>query len=136
MNKSIRHCGVIESINGCRAHIRTLRTSACSTCEASAGCKGVHGKDFHVDIEDKRLAGYSPGDRVLLEMPADRGRQAVLIGFGLPLVIFVMALLVARVLADDIVAAAVALAALAVYYIIIYMLRRVLNSHFAIHLAE
>lgn len=136
MNKSIRHCGVIESISGCRARIRTLRTSACSTCSASDSCGGTHGKEFHLDIEDERLARHCPGDRVLVEISADRGRQAVVVGFGLPLIVFVTTLLAAHALVDDVVSAVVALVAIVVYYIIIYALRRVLNRHFAIHLVE
>ena len=137
MKSNIRQCGVIESITGNRARIRITRSSACDSCEANAGCTGKHGKDFHINVVDDRFANYKPGDRVHVEIPSRHGRQAVLIGFGLPLMVFVATLLILHyaAIADE-TAAFAAIAVLAVYYLIIYMLRKRVNRHFAIHLAE
>ncbi len=136
MKNNIRQCGIIESIHGDRARIRTTRSSACSSCEASAGCHATRGKTFHVDIVDKRLASHKPGDHVHIEIPAKTGRLALFLGFGLPLVIFTATLLCLHALgAKDERAALAAIGALVAYYLIIYMLRNTVNRHFAIHLA-
>ena len=137
MNSNIRHCGVIESISGNRARIRTLRSSACESCEAKAGCSGKRGMELRVDVVDDRLAAHRPGDRVVVEIPAKSGRQAVAIGFGLPLVAFVATLLALHAAGtSDGRAAMAGIAAIAVYYLILYALRKRLNRHFTIHLAE
>ena len=136
MKNNIRQCGIIESIHGNRAHIRTTRSSACGSCEASAGCHAIRGKTFHVDIVDDRLANHKPGDHVYIEIPAKTGRLALLVGFGLPLVIFVATLLCLHTLGTkDDQAALGAIGTLVAYYLIIYILRRTVNRHFAIHLA-
>lgn len=137
MNNKIRHCGVIESINGNRAQVRTVRSSACDSCEAKAGCNTRHGKDFKIEVVDNRIASHKVGDRVYVEVAAKTGRQAVLIGFGLPLVVFVATLLgIHHAGSADTTAAMGAIGAIAIYYLIIYMLRRRVNRHFTIHLAD
>ena len=112
------------------------RSSACDTCEASAGCGGKHGKDLHIDVTDPRIASHKVGDRVTVEIPARSGHQAVAIGFGLPLLLFIATLLVMHYTgcADE-TAALGGIATLVVYYIILYISRSVVNRHFTIHLA-
>lgn len=137
MNSKIRHCGTVESISGNRARVSIMRTSACQTCEASAGCKIHSGKRMSIEIEDPRIASYSPGDRINVEMPVRAGRQAVLIGFGVPLLLFVASLLAMHYAGlDDEVAALAAIGVLAIYYILIYIMRKRVNRHFTITLAD
>ena len=122
MTTKIRQCGVIESLNGTHARIQIMRSSACQTCEASNGCKVHSSKTMYVDVEDKRLAKYNKGDRVHVEMTAKSGRNAVIIGFGLPLLLFVASLLAIHYAgAKDETAAFCAIGVLVVYYLIIYM---------------
>lgn len=136
MNSKIRHCGTIESISGCRARVSIMRTSACHTCEAAASCRVHAGKKMCIDIDDPRIAAYSPGDRIYVEMPAQAGRQAVVIGFGLPLLLFVAALVAMHCagMADE-TAAAASIGVLAAYYIIIYILRKRIDRRFTISVA-
>lgn len=137
MTTKIRQCWVIESINGTHARIQIMRSSACQTCEASNGCKVHSSKTMYVDVEDKRLAKYSKGDRVHVEMTAKSGRNAVIIGFGLPLLLFVASLLSIHYAgAKDETAAFCAIGVLVVYYLIIYMARKSINRHFEIRLAD
>ena len=90
-----------------------------------------------VDVEDKRLAKYSKGDRVHVEMTAKSGRNAVIIGFGLPLLLFVASLLAIHYAGTkDETAAFCAIGVLVVYYLIIYMARKSINRHFEIRLAD
>lgn len=137
MNNYIRQCGVIESICGNKARIRTIRSSACDTCASSGTCNSKRGKDFHVDITDKRLEGHKPGDQIYIEMPARTGRHAIIVGFGLPLTIFAATLLLLHYTGStDEWAALGGLGAIAVYYLIIYLIRGRVERHFTIHIAE
>lgn len=137
MGNNIRHCGVIESIEGHRIRIRTVRSSACDSCEASATCNGKRGKDFYIDITDESMASHKPGDRVYVEMPAKTGRQAVAVGFALPLAIFIATLLgLHHAACDDAAAALGAIVSLVIYYIIIYMARKKINRHFSVRIAD
>lgn len=133
----IIRCGVIESVSGTRARIRTERSSACDTCGASAGCKAGGGRAFHLDVDDEAVAHMSVGDRVTVEMQASMGRQAVALGFAVPLVLFVAVLLGMHAAGcADSVAAMGAIGVLAVYYIIMYMLRHTVDRHFKVRVIK
>lgn len=135
MDNNIRHCGVIESIEGHRIRIHTVRSSACDSCGASSTCNGKRGKDFSIDITDESMSSYKPGDRVYVEISAKTGRQAVAIGFALPLIIFVATLLTMHYAGcSDGQTAMGAIASLAIYYLIIYMVRKKINRHFTIRI--
>ena len=137
MNNNIRHCGVIESIEGHRIRIRTVRSSACNSCGANTTCNGKRGKDFRIDINDESMASHKPGDRVYVELSAKTGRQAVAIGFALPLIILVATLLGMHCAGcSDDKAALGAIGSLAVYYIIIYMVRKKINRHFTMRIVQ
>lgn len=137
MNTKIRQCGVIESINGTHARIQIVRPSACQTCEASNRCNIHSGKIMYVDIDDQRLAKYKKGDRVQVEITAKAGRYAVAIGFALPLVLFVSTMLALHYNgATDEIAALSAIGVIGVYYIIISLIRKYINRHFEVRLAD
>ena len=133
MNTKIRQCGVIESINGTHARIQIVRPSACQTCEASSRCNIHSGKITY----DQRLAKYQKGDRVQVEITAKAGRYAVAIGFALPLVLFVSTMLALHYNgATDEIAALSAIGVIGVYYFIIYLIRKYINRHFEVRLAD
>lgn len=137
MSKKICHQGVIESINGSRARIRTVRSAACDACEAAGTCHSQRGKDFHIDVDDPQLANRKPGDNVRIEISAASGRQAVAVGFGLPLVVFTATLLGMHYGGcSDEKSALAGLGVLAAYYIIIYALRRRMERHFKVRIAD
>lgn len=133
----IRHNAVIVKLDGNMARVQIVRPSACESCDASRGCGIRKGKKMLVDIVDERLQGYKPGDVVCVEMSSSMGRQAVALGFGLPLVVFVAVLSAMHLCGcADGLAALAAIAALVVYYLVIYILRGMLERRFAIRLAK
>ena len=137
MTTKIRQCGVIESLNGTHARIQIMRSSACQTCEASNGCKVHSSKTMYVDVGDKRLAKYNKGDRVHVEMTAKSGRNAVIIGFGLPLLLFVASLLAIHYAgAKDETAAFCAIGVLVVYYLIRHERASTGTSKYALPIAN
>ena len=80
---------------------------------------------------------YKKGDRVQVEITAKAGRYAVAIGFALPLVLFVSTMLALHYNgATDEIAALSAIGVIGVYYIIIYLIRKYINRHFEVRLAD
>ena len=133
----IRQCGVVESVDGKRLRIRTVRSSACDACGAASGCNAHGAKPFYVDADSATLASCRPGDHVEIEMTPRLGRQAVGVGFLIPLLVFVAVLAAVRSsVADDGIAALSALGALVAYYIILYMLRSRVNRHFTVRITK
>lgn len=138
INKTkIHHNGVICSIDGRKARVKIERTSACSTCEAEKGCRRHGGKTMIVEVTDMDVLHHKVGDVVCVEMSTDMGHRAVLLGFGLPLILFVALLLTLHFVGfDDEQAALYALGVLVLYYLIIYILRGMVDRHFRVNLVK
>ena len=129
--KKIRHRGIIDSISGCKASVRIVRMSACSSCEAKSTCRGHGTKDFIVNVTDEVLVGMSAGDAVTVEIPCSAGRHAVLVGFVVPLLLVVVSMAAVVSLGGrDVLAALVAIVVLAMYYCGLYVARQRLDRHF------
>ena len=123
--------GEIMSVNGTHARIRIARSSACDTCEAGGTCVR-HGSTLVVDVDDEAVARHRVGDIVSVSMSARTGRHAVMLGFGLPLLLAIAAMaLCSRAGAGDSVSAAASLAVLTAYYMLLVAVRGWLNRHFA-----
>lgn len=130
-NKTIRHCGVITQIDGSRVRVRCVRLSACDSCDMSASCSTPKGKNFYVDAVVAGSEEHRVGDRVVVETSVSNGRNAVALGFVLPLVAFLAALFAARsVWHSDAAAALCGLGVCALYYLLLYAMRSTLNRKF------
>lgn len=133
MSGKIKHSGVVESVEGDCMKVRILQTSACAGCKAASFCNTAEKKEKVIDIYgSKAMNGHKAGDMVVVTAANATGRKAVMLGFGLPLVILVIALAVTYAIThSEPLSALVSIAALVPYYIIIYMLREHLRRDFS-----
>ena len=135
--RTLRHCGVITSIDGNRIRVRCARLSACDTCSAVESCRQTRGKSFDVDVTDSNAATRSIGERVTIETSAGNGRYAVLLGFVLPLAAFAATLLLARGNGlSDVMSAAFSLTVCVVYYALLFLFRKALDKRFVFRIAD
>ena len=125
MSDIIRHNGIIDTVTERRVRVRILQTSACSACKVAGHCSASESKEKLVDVDvSNGLTDYSVGDQVVVSTTASAVGKAMVVGFVLPFVVMVGALLVALLLTfDELLSALVALASLVLYYLLIYMLR-------------
>ena len=123
----IRHDGIIESI-GADGHVsvRITQSSACASCKIAGHCNASEQKEKVVDVylcapEARR---HSVGDSVVVSTSQSSAGRALLLGFGLPLVLLlaVLAALTAAGMGEG-TSALAALAVLAPYYLIIWLCR-------------
>ena len=141
MMKEIRHEGIIESI-GSDGHVRVRITqmAACAGCKVAAHCNASDQKVKMVDVyeptsnpspwegsaeSDKQdFLRYKVGDSVVVAASQAAAGRALLLGFGLPLLLL-LAVLCAMLTAgvDEGTSALAALAVLAPYYLIIWLCR-------------
>lgn len=130
-NRTIRHCGVVTHTDGRRVRVKCLRVSACDSCGHSHSCATPKGKEFYVDAFDSVPGQRRVGDRVVVETAADNGRSAIMLGFVLPLLAFLLALFAAKsVWHSDTISALCGLGVCAVYYLLLYAMRNKLNRKF------
>lgn len=130
MADKIRHKGIVDSIDGKCAKVRILQTSACSTCKVAGRCNASESKEKIVDVADiSRHGPLAVGDEVVVSTSAAAVRRALMVGFGLPFVVMLAALLVTLgITADETLSAVAGMVSLAVYYLIIYIVRDRLGS--------
>jgi sigma-E factor negative regulatory protein RseC len=136
--KVIRHEGIIKSIDS-DGHIRVRITqmAACAGCKIAAHCNASEQKVKVVDAYHCELTGISVGDSVVVSTSQAAAGRALLLGFGLPLLLLLVVL--AAMLAtgmDEGTSALAALAVLAPYYLIIWLCRDRIAGNIKFHIEE
>lgn len=133
MTDIIKHRGIVENIKGMNVQVRIVQTSACSACSVKEHCNASESKEKLVDVLDMKASSYRIGEEVMLYGTTSMGMQAVLLAFGVPFLVLLVALFVSMHLTDgdELKSALVALSALIPYYLIIYMCRGKLSRKFS-----
>ncbi len=134
----ITHDGVVKSIEGQHVCVTILQSSACSGCAAKSMCASAEAKEKEVVVPVPEQCMLEVGQKVLLEGRVADGRRAALIAYGLPLLLMLPVLFVAlRLTGSETMGALIALAAVAVYYLCIYLFfRQRLQQRFTFRLRQ
>ena len=135
-NQVISHQGVVKTIEGEHVRVSILQASACSGCAARQMCSSAEAKVKEVDILAPDAHRYRVGQEVMLEGRLSDGRMAAMIGYGIPLLLLILVLLVSVHLTNDERWAALwALLSVAFYYAFVYLfLRQRLQQRFSFQL--
>lgn len=131
MGADIRHEGVINSIDGQKVTVRILQISACSGCQASRICRAAESKEKLVDVDMSGAESLSVGQTVTVVAGERMGMTAVLLAFGLPLLLLLIALIaVVALTGSEKVAAIVSIAVLVPYYVVLFLCRDRIKKDF------
>ncbi|MBO4724583.1 MAG: SoxR reducing system RseC family protein [Bacteroidaceae bacterium] len=131
MTGDIRHEGVVNSIDGQKVTVRILQASACSGCQASRICNAAESKEKLVEVDMADAESLSVGQTVTVVAGERMGMTAVMLAFGLPLLLLIVALIAAlRVSGSEKVAAIVSLAVLVPYYVVLFLYRNRIKKDF------
>lgn len=123
MATTIKHQGIVESINGSHLQVRIVQTSACATCSIKGHCTSADTKEKLIDIHTTDASTYKIGEQVWVLGTLTMGMQAVLLAFVLPLIILVAALFILmNVLEDELTAIAGSVVCLSLYYMVLRLL--------------
>lgn len=128
----IKHRGVVEKIEGSHVVVRIVQTSACSACSAKGLCNASESKEKQIDVYGVDTP-YRIGEEVVVCGTTSMGMRAVVLAFGVPLLVLLVALFVAMRVTDGdaLLSALVALVAVIPYYIGIYFLKDKLDRTFS-----
>ena len=131
MGIDIRHEGVIDSIEGQKVVVRITQSSACSGCQAKSICRAAESKDKLVDVYCADASGLKTGQTVTVAGAQSLGMKAVAFAFGLPLLLLIVALIVAMAVWDsEKLDAVAALGILVPYYVVLFLLRDRIGKDF------
>lgn len=132
MTDIIKHRGRVEKVEGSHVVVRIVQTSACSACSIKGHCNASESKEKLIDVFEVN-ASYQIGEEVVLLGTTSMGMQAVLLAFGVPLVILIVALGVTMHLTDGnaLVSSLVGLLSIVPYYFAIYFSKDKLKKTFS-----
>ncbi|MBR5204150.1 MAG: SoxR reducing system RseC family protein [Bacteroidaceae bacterium] len=128
----IKHRGIVEKVDGSHIVVRIVQTSACSSCSAKGLCNASESKEKQIDVYEANPS-YQIGEEVMVCGTTSMGMRAVLLAFGVPLLILVMALGVSMKLTgeDALLSSGIALVSVVPCYIGIYFCKDKLNRTFS-----
>lgn len=122
MTNHITHPGVVSKIDGRKVTVQFVQQSACATCHAKMLCTSGDAKQRTIEA-DSYGQEYHVGDVVTVEVASQLAHMAMFYAFILPTLVALIVLFPAIHWMGEMLACAVTLGALALYYVVMYSLR-------------
>ena len=88
MSNKIKHSGIIDSIADGGVRVRILQASACAACKVAGHCSASEAKEKLVDVSCDNAAAYQTGQSVVVTASREVANQALLLGFGVPFLVW------------------------------------------------
>ncbi len=131
MDEMIRHEGVVLSINGNKAHVEIVQTSACSACKARSMCMSSESQQKEMDVI--LLEPVQVGDKVEVEVRERLAWKAVLLAYILPFIVMlaIIAILDFTTQWSEAVVGTLSLCGIALYYIGLSVFKHRLQTQFS-----
>ena len=109
-----------------------INESACASCHAKSACGAADTKLYEVDARIPQGDTFAVGEEVRVAVHNQQGYFAIFLGYVLPFLLLMLALVVTNVLgASELVMALGMLGMLAVYYFVLYLLRSRVSRRFS-----
>ena len=131
MDEMIRHEGVVLSINGDKAHVQIVQTSACSACKARSMCMSSESQQKEMDVI--LLEPVQVGDKVEVEVRERLAWKAVLLAYILPFIVMLAIIAILDFTTDwsEAVIGTLSLCGIALYYIGLSVFKHRLQTQFS-----
>ena len=136
MAQTVEHIATVIRADDDVVEAELTVQSACAACHARSVCGLGESKRKRVEIATPDAAAYVPGESVVVSIESNMGMTAVFWAYVMPFVVLLGALIVSSSAgAGDGVSALAALAAIALYFVALYLCRARLERkiHFKIH---
>ena len=131
MKESISHKGVIVAITPQVTTVSIQQQGACSQCHAAGLCTLSEVAEKTVEVATDPYAHHAVGDEVEVLLKASMGFKAVWLAYCIPLVVILATILGLLALGVGEVAAGLAgLGAVALYYLLLWLLRGRLQNEY------
>ena len=132
------HKGIVTEVTDDLVRVKIESVSACAACHAKGLCSMSDKTDKIIDVKRSQLKNeYHVGDEVTVVASSGKGLLAVVFAYIIPAIVAVAAIAVMlSVGANELMASVVAIALVAVYYFVLYLLRDKLNKKFVFSIEE
>lgn len=136
-SSEISHKGRVVSVTPEVTTVEIVSESACGACHAKGLCSLGDSKVKMVEVPTSGWSDIRPGDEVEVVLKASMGHKAVLLAYMIPLVLLVAVLLVAvSAGAGELYAGLAAIAAVAVYYFGLWLMRGRLRNEYIFNIKK
>lgn len=135
--KEIRHEGKIIEITPEFTSVEIISSSACSQCHAKGLCGFSEEESKVVMVPTSPYAERKVGDTVVLALKQTMGLKAVWISYVIPLIILmILVLSLSSVIGNEIFTGLAAIGGVALYYLVIWLLRDRLKNEFVFYIKD
>ena len=132
--KSISHDGVVDSLEGNEVVVRITSFAACSNCHAKTACNVTEENEKFLRVR-AGTSDFTTGEKVRVVLAQSLGFRALFLGYMLPFLLVLTALLTASAIGfSELVAGLVSLSVLLPYYIGLKLFRGKLERRFSFFL--
>ena len=134
---SIAHDGIIVEITPDFTTVEILSSSACASCHSKGLCGMSEEEKKLIMVPTDPYTVYSEGQQVKVMTKKSMGLKAVWISYVIPLLILLILILsLSSVIGNEAYVGLAAIAGVALYYFVIWLLRNKLESEFVFYIEE
>lgn len=131
MSKDVSHMGKVLRMTPQVTTVSIQQHSACGACHAAGLCSMSEMAEKIVEVPTSPYASYGVGDQVEVVLKASMGMKAVWLAYCIPLVVLLAVILGLMALGVAEVPAGLAgIAAVALYYLVLWLLRDRLKNEY------
>lgn len=136
-NQEIRHDGKIIQIDPDFTIVEIVSSSACSECHAKSLCSVSEDEKKEICVPTSPYSSLKIGDSVYVCLKKSLGMKAVWLSFVVPVLILMLSImLLSGVFEKELLTGACAIAAVAFYYLVLYLLRDRIAKDYVFYLKE
>ena len=136
-NIEIRHRGRVCAVTQDGVMVEILNKSMCAACHARSLCSLGDEQIKTISIRDCDSSRFSTGEEVEVVMRQTMGLKAVLFSYVYPLIILMILLLsLPRLNISELFSALLAVLAVAIYYLFLYLCRDRISKSFIFTIAK
>lgn len=137
MKKEIYHDGKIIEITPEFTSVEIISSSACSQCHAKGLCGFSEEESKVVMVPTSPYTERKVGDTVTLALKQTIGLKAVWISYVIPLIILmILVLSLSSVIDNEVWTGLTAIGGVALYYLVIWLLRDKLKNEFVFYIKD
>ncbi len=137
MKKEIYHDGKIIEITPEFTSVEIISSSACSQCHAKGLCGFSEEECKVVMVPTSPYTERKVGDTVTLALKQTMGLKAVWISYVIPLIILmILVLSLSSVIDNEVWTGLAAIGGVALYYLVIWLLRDKLKNEFVFYIKD
>ncbi|MHC1775149.1 MAG: SoxR reducing system RseC family protein [Lentimicrobium sp.] len=126
----IAKTGVVDHLDDKNIYIRIVSVSACASCESKGSCSTAESTEKLIEVDRNHSPDIKPGQQVKVSMNSRNGTLAVILGYGMPFIILIIALVVLTNFMSEGIAGLISISLLLPYFAGLYFFRNRLKRQF------